>query len=194
MAENLRSAPAAEYPTLWEILQGTATATGRDFFDALVKHLARALGCKCAWVTEWIEDGKRLRALSFWVDGRYVADYEYAIVGTPCESVIGGCELIVVPDRVVQLFPNDPDLPPLDAVSYMGQPLLDADGSILGNLAVLDDGPVFLGTVESLEVFEDAGGRDRGRGPPRARRRPRPPPRPPARRRRSRSSTAPRDR
>jgi len=38
---------------LREIVEGTASETGSGFFDALVKHLARAIGTKCAWVTEW---------------------------------------------------------------------------------------------------------------------------------------------
>jgi hypothetical protein len=50
--------------TLGEIVEGTAGETGEEFFDALVRHLARATGKKCAWVTEWLEDGRRLRALS----------------------------------------------------------------------------------------------------------------------------------
>jgi PAS domain S-box-containing protein len=40
------------------------------------------------------------------------------------------------------LFPGDPDLPKLSAVSYMGIPLLDHDGRIMGNLAVLDTRPM----------------------------------------------------
>lgn len=134
---------AAPHPdALREIFEGVAAATGEAFFDALVHHLARALGVKCAWVTEWHEAQRRLRALSFWVDGRYVMDYEYAIAGTPCEPVITSRQLTVVMDQVVDLFPEDPDLAPLGAVSYMGQPLLDTDGRILGNLAVLDDRPL----------------------------------------------------
>jgi PAS domain S-box-containing protein len=125
-----------------EIFNGVAAVTGEAFFDALVKHLARALHVKCAWVTEWLEEKGKLRALSFWVDGRYVPDYEYVIAGTPCEGVIREQCLVVVSDRVVDLFPGDPDLAPLSAVSYMGQPLLDADGQILGNLAVLHDKPL----------------------------------------------------
>jgi len=127
---------------LAEIHLGTAAATGREFFDRLVKHLARALGVRCAWVTEYLEAPRRLRAISFWAHDRYVEDYEYAIRGTPCEEVIDGCGLVLVPDRVVQLFPDDPDLPPLGAVSYMGAPLLDSDGRILGHLAILDDRPM----------------------------------------------------
>jgi hypothetical protein len=72
-------------------------------------------------VTEWLEDTRQLRALSFWVgDGHYQGVYEYDITNTPCEPVIERQRLIHVPDRLIELYPGDPDLPPLGAVSYMG--------------------------------------------------------------------------
>jgi PAS domain S-box-containing protein len=40
------------------------------------------------------------------------------------------------------LFPNDPDLLPLNAVSYLGAPLLDTDGSVMGHVSVLDTKPM----------------------------------------------------
>ena len=55
-------------------------------------------------------------ALSFWARHRHVGEHVYDVAGTPCE--------------------------PLGAVSYMGIPLLDTDHTILGHLAVLDDGPL----------------------------------------------------
>ena len=73
---------------LKEIVEGTSAETGEGFFDALVQHLARAIGTKCAWVTEWIADQRSLRALSFWAGDAYIADFEYAIADTPCASVI----------------------------------------------------------------------------------------------------------
>ena len=68
-------------------------------------------------------------------------DYQYAIAGTPCEPVIERTELVHIPDRVIELYPDDPDLPEVGAVSYMGAPLIDLDGSILGHLAILDHRP-----------------------------------------------------
>jgi PAS domain S-box-containing protein len=127
---------------LREIVEGTAAETGEAFFDELVKHLAHATGKKCAWVTEWVEDGRRLRALSFWAGDRYITDYEYGIPGTPCEPVVEECRLVFVPDRVLELYPSDTDIVPLGAVSYLGIPLLDTDGGLLGHLAVLDDKPM----------------------------------------------------
>jgi len=128
--------------TLREIVEGTAAETGEAFFDQLVRHLARAIGTKCAWVTEWLEAERRLRALSFWVGDGYFGDFEYDVAHTPCEPVIENRRLIHVPERVVELYSQDPSLEPLGAVSYMGVPLFDTDGRILGHLAVLHDTPM----------------------------------------------------
>ena len=44
------------------ILDGTAGETGQRFFARLVQNLARALGTYGAWVTEYLEYRRRLRA------------------------------------------------------------------------------------------------------------------------------------
>jgi PAS domain S-box-containing protein len=131
-----------ENAALRTILEGTATETGQRFFSALVKNLSRALDTHGAWVTEYLEKERRLRALAFWLNGRPVKDYAYELAGTPCEPVVDGARLVHIPDNVVQLFPRDPDLPAMGAVSYMGVPLLDTDEKILGHLAVLDTRPM----------------------------------------------------
>ena len=48
MLEASRNTSAGEALALREIFAGTAAATGEQFFDALVKHLARAMGTTCA--------------------------------------------------------------------------------------------------------------------------------------------------
>jgi PAS domain S-box-containing protein len=131
-----------ENAALRMILEGTATETGEPFFKALVENLAKALNMKGAWVTEYLEEEGLLRSIAFWLDGAFVKEYEYKISGTPCEPVIKEKRLVHVPENVVALFPDDPDLEPLDAVSYAGVPLLDIDGTILGHLAVLDSKPM----------------------------------------------------
>lgn len=120
------------------LVEGTAGETGEAFFRALVRNVARVLGVAGAWVTELAPGGDRLRALAFWLDDDFVEDYEYAVPGTPCEGVVDEGREMLVPDRVVELFPDDPDLARLGAVSYASVPLTGADGSVLGNLAVLD--------------------------------------------------------
>ena len=127
---------------LRKILEGTALHTGEEFFRALVKNLAEALNTKGAWVTEFLPDKRSLRAISFWMKDHFVDEYEYKIQGTPCENVIKERRIFHVPENVIELFPDDPDLEPFEAVSYMGAPLLNLDGTILGHLAVQDVRPL----------------------------------------------------
>jgi PAS domain S-box-containing protein len=133
---------ADEYSALKSILEGTVSHTGETFFRALVKTLAKTLKTKGAWITEFDPDLNRLKAISFWMDDHYVDEYEYDISGTPCEQVLERRGLFHVPENVIGLFPDDPDLEPFEAVSYLGAPILDPDGALLGHLAVQDTRPM----------------------------------------------------
>ncbi len=124
------------------ILQGTAAETGHGFFSALVKNLAGALGTHGAWVTEYFPEKRRLRALAFWLDGQWVKDYEVDIAGTPCERVIDTARLVHFPDRILEIYPHEEELRQAGAVSYMGVPLQDQNGTILGHMAVIDRRPI----------------------------------------------------
>jgi PAS domain S-box-containing protein len=142
-----------EETILRAILEGTAKETGGQFFASLVENLAKALNVHGASVTEYLEESKRLRALALWLDGEFVSGYEYDICGTRCEPVIEDTRLVHIPDNVMALYPADPDLPKVGAVSYMGVPLLDLDGKILGHLAVLDTRPM-LDEPRNLALFQ----------------------------------------
>jgi len=131
-----------EDAALRTILEGTATETGEQFFAALVENLAKALSTQGAWVTEYIEKTRKLRSIAAWMGGRLLKDYEYEIIGTPCEQVIDEARLVHFRENVAEFFPDDSDLKEVGAVSYMGVPLMDLDGKILGNLAVLDSRPM----------------------------------------------------
>jgi hypothetical protein len=109
---------------LRSISDGTSSETGSDFFRALVKNLSQALRTYGAWVTEYLPDVKRLRALAFWLGGEYIEHYEYDIQGTPCDKMFGDKKYFHVPENVVDLFLGDPDLPKIGAVSYIGFRLL----------------------------------------------------------------------
>lgn len=124
------------------LVEGTAGETGEEFFRALVLNATRALDVAGAWITELTPDGTRLRALAFYLNDDWVEGYEYALRGTPCEGVIGEARELLIPDRVVELFPDDPDLETLGAVSYASVPLVADGGEVLGNLAVLDTEPM----------------------------------------------------
>lgn len=130
-----------EDAALRAILQGTARTTGQHFFDALVETLAKTVHTHGAWVTEYLPQSNRFRALALYLGGRMFKDYEIEIQGTPCEVVVRDLRLVHFPDKVSELFTGK-QMREVGTRSYMGVPLLDLDGKMLGHMAVVDRVPM----------------------------------------------------
>ncbi len=146
--------------TLYHITEGIAGATGSEFFRSLAKHLASALEVRYTFVAECIEPAQtRARALAYWDGAGFAQDVEYALRGTPCEKVIEG-NICAYPERLQLLFPEDKPLVTLGAESYLGVPLHDYRGKVLGHLVVMDDKPRVFGEqeVRILRIFATRAG------------------------------------
>jgi PAS domain S-box-containing protein len=124
------------------ILEGTATTTGEPFFDALVINLAKALETHGAWVTEYFPETNQLNAIAFRLGDKMIHDFVYDVSGTACETVLKKKRLVHHADGVMERYPSDNHALDLKVVSYLGTPLLDAHGQIIGHLSVLDTQPM----------------------------------------------------
>jgi formate hydrogenlyase transcriptional activator len=149
---------AARRAALRGLLEAAAAETGQPFFRTLVRTVAGALDVRGAWITEYLKRERRLRALAFWLGHDFVDHYEYPIDGTACEPVVENARVVHIPERALELYPGDPDFVRLGAVSYLGVPLLDIDGDVLGHLAVLDTKPL-PEDPRCLAVFQMLAGR-----------------------------------
>jgi formate hydrogenlyase transcriptional activator len=128
--------------TLRAVVAGTAAAIGRDFFYSLVQHLASALRVRYAFVSECVEGTHdRVRTRAFWKGEGFGENFEYDVAGTPCRRVLEG-EVGHYGKEVQRLFPDDRDLVELGAESYLGVPVLDPSGLLIGHLVILDDQPI----------------------------------------------------
>ena len=127
---------------LRSLTEGTASVTGADFFRSLVRYLASALQARYAFVTE-CKHGERLRArmLAFWTGGSFGENLEYDVAPTPCGKVLEGLTCYYDNDLQI-LFPDDKDLVLLGAQSFLGVPIFNAAGSVIGHIAILDDKPM----------------------------------------------------
>ncbi|HEY6365594.1 MAG TPA: PAS domain S-box protein, partial [Candidatus Binatia bacterium] len=127
---------------LQDLVAGTAV-TGEEFFPAYVRHVAAALDVHCATIAELVDERKtRLRTLAVWLGNGWSENLEYELTHTPCDEVVGKGKLFYCRDRVQEIFPEDKFLVDLDAVSYMGVPLFNSAGRLLGNLCVIDKKPL----------------------------------------------------
>jgi PAS domain S-box-containing protein len=124
---------AAELKILQAIVEGTAQATGTEFFRSLVRNLSAATGVPNAFIAEFRAGRTRVRSLAFWLHGRLIENLEWNLAGTPCEEVLGG-RFCHYPEGVCKRFPQEEGVE-----SYLGVPLLAPGGEVLGHLAVFDE-------------------------------------------------------
>jgi formate hydrogenlyase transcriptional activator len=124
---------------LQDLVAGTAV-TGKEFFPAYVRHVAAALDVHCATVTELAnEQNSRLRTLAAWVGKGWVENYEYDVTHAPCGQVVHERKFFYCRERVQEMFPQCSGLADLNAVSYMGAPLFNSAGRLIGNLCIIDN-------------------------------------------------------
>ena len=124
------------------IFEGTASKTGDEFFRSCVRYLAEVLGVRYTLVTQWANERKtRVRTLAFWQGETWGENFEFDLADHPCENVLSGATCYYS-QGLQNLFPSCVDVVELAAQSYLGTPLIDPCGNVLGHLAVLDVKPM----------------------------------------------------
>lgn len=126
-----------------QVQEEIARNRGDEFFPGLVRALAEGLGVKYALVSECTDRRReRVRALAYWADGGPAPVFEYDVANTTCERVIKEAKTIYFATDIQKLFPDEQALAAMDACSYMGTPLIDAGGGVIGHLFIIHDIPL----------------------------------------------------
>src|SRR5262245_22754926 len=127
---------------LQDLVAGTGVV-GEEFFPAYVHQVAVTLDVHCATVAEVTdEQHSRLRTLAVWVGKGLEKNYEYNVAHAPCGQVLREGKLFCCREGVQERFPACSSLGDLNAVSYMGAPLFNSAGQLIGNLCIIDNKPL----------------------------------------------------
>lgn len=138
----------------FEIAKGVWSDTGEGFFRSLVRQLARTLQADLVLVGALQPGGDKIRTLAVHSTSSEIADFEYALSGTPCEGVVKR-KLCSFSEGVHRLFPDDTQLVKMGAEGYVGCPLLDSNGKCLGLICAVTREPLTnLALAEgALQIF-----------------------------------------
>jgi transcriptional regulator with GAF, ATPase, and Fis domain len=132
---------------------GTSAVTGDDFFASLMRHMAAAFRFRYAFIAS-CDDQKRAKTLAFWDADQFGKNFEFDIADTPCMKVLQG-EVCHYEKGVQVLFPQDKGLEDWHVESYLGVPILDGMGCVIGHIAALDDKPMKRDSraIDVLKIF-----------------------------------------
>ncbi|MEO1084114.1 MAG: response regulator, partial [Acidobacteriota bacterium] len=138
---------------LRSLVEATAATFGSDFFASLVTHLAGMLGVRWALVGEVDDD--RIRGLALWANGRLAEPLTYDFRETPCAEVVTTGAQFEVHQAIGSRYRDFPGAAELGTESYLGTPLIGADGEVVGILMILHDQSKVISAQDRslLELF-----------------------------------------
>lgn len=146
--------PAADYKSserlLWAIAEGTAAATGEEFFRLLARYAAQSIGARYAFVAQTLNENES-QSLAYWEGSDFGEGFSYRFPGTPCQRVAQGY-VCATSSGLWRKYPEDKWLEQIGAESYIGVPMKNAQGQTLGHIAVLHTGPMEA-TEENVAVL-----------------------------------------
>ncbi|MEM7294517.1 MAG: PAS domain-containing protein, partial [Pseudomonadota bacterium] len=123
----------------------TANTTGVDFFDSLILALNEVTSISHAFISELDEPNGHTRStISFLAKGELLPPTELPIQTTPCEVLFDTREVVTFHDNLAERFSDCKTLRDWGVESYIGLPLHNAEGDMIGNIALFHEEPLSI--------------------------------------------------
>jgi formate hydrogenlyase transcriptional activator len=143
IADDVSGGVTEELTALRAIVDAASYGSGDEYFMAMVRTLARAVDTRWAFIAQFAspETHASARTIAFWAGDHIAENFEWTLEGAPCEDVVQG-KLCHHASGVRQKFPDDPYPRAWGVESFLGVPLCDSEGTVIGHLAAFDDRPM----------------------------------------------------
>lgn len=120
--------------------EALSSVSGDDFYRALMQTLSSILGTRDNLVSYCVGDPPtHARTLAYYSRGAFFDNFEYELEGTSCAAVIERREIVYAPTGVCDIWPLERQY---DRDSYLGVPMFDSAGKVIGHFACMDGAPM----------------------------------------------------
>ncbi|MCG8427038.1 MAG: PAS domain S-box protein [Chromatiales bacterium] len=127
---------------LLALAQNASTMMDDEFYRSCVRDLAHMYDVHYASLGIFADETRQtIHTLALWQNDGWVENVAYPLAGTPCEEIVQG-DPQLIPDGVMQRFPDDSFLQREGIQSYFGAPLISSTGEILGLVSVMGINPM----------------------------------------------------
>ncbi len=117
-----------------ELVQATATLTGKDYIQTMVRHFVNATHMDIAFITRILPDSPgKVQTLAYWENHKFMENNSYEVKGTPCEQVYLTRNDVCIDEALLENFPKTSGKMKI----YIGIPLFDSRRQIFGHFAIM---------------------------------------------------------
>jgi len=126
---------------LKNIIKALKQTSSQDFFNEIVLNLASTFEADYVFIAKVDLENSTSTSVALSAKGKIGENFTYALPDTPCAEVADN-SVCVYNEKITQLFPNDQLLIDMKIESYIGAPLYDSKGNILGITVALSETPL----------------------------------------------------
>ena len=126
---------------LKEIIESLDNSSGQLFFDKIVLNLAAAISVDYVFIAKLDKNKHTSTTISLAAKGAIVDNFEYDLKYTPCDDVSSD-KVCCFTEKITELYPKDQLLIDMNIEAYIGSPLYDSTGKVVGLLVALSEQPV----------------------------------------------------
>ena len=126
---------------LRSIIEGVSNNYGKQFFDVITLKMHEVIGSDFTFVARLDREAYVSRTISLVAGGQHVDNMEYSLKDTPCANVADD-SICLYPKDITSLFPDDQLLIDMGIEGYIGTPLIDSSGEVMGLTVALYKSPI----------------------------------------------------
>lgn len=126
---------------LQSLIEGVSNTRGHDFFQRIVQLLNSVIGADYTFIARLDLQNHSSSTIALVAKGQLVDNITYALADTPCANVSDD-SFCCYPSGVSAAFPKDELLVQMGVEGYLGTPLHDLKGKVIGIIVALYERPI----------------------------------------------------
>jgi len=126
---------------LQDIIEGVSDTYGDAFFSAITLQLDKVIKSDYTFIARFNRLKHTSKTLALVASGKLIDNFEYDLKGTPCDD-ISGDTVCIFPCDIQKAYPEDQLLVDMKIQGYIGTPLYDSTGDVMGLIVALYTKPI----------------------------------------------------
>ncbi len=124
------------------LIKHTSMVTGVEFFNMVTSLLSKTFDIRyCIMASLSFPETQEATTLSCWINGSLHENFTFSLNHSASMNVLKGYTTFY-PRNLKEMFPSDELINRYNAVSYMGAPVFNTEGTVIGLIIMMDDKPM----------------------------------------------------
>ena len=142
---------------LSSIIQSLKSSYGIEFFNSLTLQLHQLINADYTFIARIDKERYVSQTISLVAKGQIGDNFEYSLSDTPCADVSDD-SVCIYPEKICQIYPSDQLLIDMKIEGYLGTPLHDSNGDVIGLVVALYEN-IIINSEYVVALFDLFSGR-----------------------------------